>query len=117
MGAFLDGRVLGLHALVQEHRDRDRGEDADDHDDDQQLDEREPLLALADSLHSDATPLSVTLALPDCLLGACLVLQPGRRCFPGRPTQKACATLAVAGVPQALVIFPVAVAQPAHGAL
>ena len=34
------GRV-GLRLGVRELRDRDRGEDADDHDDDQQFDERE----------------------------------------------------------------------------
>ena len=42
---LLDGRVLGLLALVEEHRDRDRGEDADDDDHDQQLDEGEAPLS------------------------------------------------------------------------
>src|SRR5450830_338718 len=43
--AFLDGGDFGLVPLVEEHGDRDRGEDADDDDHDQELDEGEaPLL-------------------------------------------------------------------------
>ena len=38
--------VLRLLALVEERGKRDRGEDADDQDDDQELDEREALLVL-----------------------------------------------------------------------
>src|SRR5450759_1302092 len=59
--AFLDAGVLGLLALVEEHRDRDRGENADDDDHNQQLDERETLLALAEPLHGES-PLSVACA-------------------------------------------------------
>jgi hypothetical protein len=43
----LGGGVLGSRALAEERRDGDRGQDADDQDDDQQLDEREALLLAA----------------------------------------------------------------------
>jgi hypothetical protein len=40
-GHRLGGGVLGTRALAEERRDGDRGQDADDQDDDQQLNERE----------------------------------------------------------------------------
>ena len=41
---LLGRRVVGLALLVDERRNRDRGEDADDQDDDQKLDEGETTL-------------------------------------------------------------------------
>ncbi|HZL64174.1 MAG TPA: hypothetical protein VFD50_04395 [Thermoleophilia bacterium] len=49
MDVLLDGGVLGLLPLIDEHRDGDGGQDADDDDHDQELDEREPALPCAAS--------------------------------------------------------------------
>ena len=84
--AFLDARVLGLVALVEEHRDRDRGEDADDDDHDQQLDEGEALLT---PCGTSSLPISSRLwhlpglTVPD-LYSAAEPLPPA----PRRPTEK-----------------------------
>src|SRR5262249_31009164 len=49
----LGRRVLRLLLLTEEARQRDRGEDADDQDDDEQLDQREALLVANGRLHGD----------------------------------------------------------------